>query len=132
MNEKTPTYSLKKRFLEISLGVFLLSLLLLTSGCGVIPQKHDSSLVSHYVEARYEFSRLNCDKKEEWDKAYQAVAKLQIYADTRLDNNAANIKAIKDNLDKAKTTKSTLVCQNYIKLTEQRFELLEKVYRNRW
>jgi uncharacterized protein YceK len=132
MNEKTPTYTLRQRLLEISLGVFLIALLLLTSGCGVIPQKHDGSLVSHYVEARYEFGKLNCDRKEEWSNAYQAVAKLQIYADTRADNNAANIKAIKDNLDKAKATKSTLVCQNYIKLTEQRFELLEKVYKNRW
>jgi hypothetical protein len=113
--------------------LLLIPLFVVLSGCAQIKMmlvEHDPMLVNGWVEVNVALEKAECGKPETWEPAKAAATKMNKYAQFRDEPHKENVKAIKENIDKASTS-SEGACKRWVNLTNTRMDILQKAWGNR-
>jgi hypothetical protein len=113
--------------------LLLIPLFVVLSGCAQIKMmlvEHDPALVYNWVEVKVLLERVECGKPEHWDQAKLAAIKMDKYAQMRDEPHKNNVRAVKENIDKASTS-SEVACKRWVNLTNTRMDILQKAWGSR-
>lgn len=115
----------------------ILVAVLFLSGCSTVdkvkemwPRQHDPVLVGNYIDLERYLDNVSCKSKESFDPAIIKADWLNRYAQFRKEPQRVSIKAIFDNLEKAKKAPE-LVCERWVTLSKTRMKIIKDTWSGR-
>jgi|APCry1669189733_1035249.scaffolds.fasta_scaffold53498_2 hypothetical protein len=110
----------------------ILIAVLFASGCSFLPTPHDPAMFDNLVTVKVAVDGLSCDNKNNtWDFALHEVHHLALYSSLRGDLQSKSIGQLEEALTKAKSTNSKLVCEDILKINQERINVVVKAWSGR-
>jgi hypothetical protein len=108
-----------------------LALIVLLSGCSLLPKQHDPVMFDNLVSVKISVENLSCDRKDNWDRVIGKVHHMAVYSELRNDPQSKSVYELEDALGKAKTTTSKIVCDDILVINKERINVISKVWSGR-
>jgi len=108
----------------------IFALVLLVSGCSLMPISFDGSLFDNLVSTKIAVEKLNCDDKN-WTDAEDKIHHLGAYASLRGDPQAKSIDELEVAIKKAKDSNNKMFCESILKINKTRLDVVADAWRGR-
>jgi hypothetical protein len=110
----------------------LLAVVVLLSGCSLMPIPHDGAMFDDLVSVKMSVDKLSCSQKDySWNDARDKIQKLQIYTEWRGDPQAKSIAQLGEAIQKAADTKSQVFCEGILKINKTRIDVIADAWKGR-
>jgi len=97
----------------------------------IMPLKHDPVMFDQLVDIKIAIDHLDCGNKATWPDLSSKLEHIKVYSTLRNDPQAPSFDKLKEEITKAKDSKSLLFCQSALTIAQSRVEVISESWRQR-